>query len=452
MLNSFDNDLISCCSLGNQGDCFSQLPARQRIRTRFDSQTELDDGRYIIEHKIADGGSAEVYAALDTHKKRRVALKVFGDKELRGQDNWNICKMETRLHDRIRTTCSVKAHDFHICKHGGGEIFILSMEYLEGITFRKWLKNSENNLDIRRNEGLAWFHKMCQCVRDIHDSAFLHLDVKPENFLITENDFKVIDFGTAAFMCAVNEDSEKCCQQIPATPVYMAPELFTVSYTDDLTPAADIYSLGIILYEILHPDCRLPFVGNSERLRILHTSPGIGPEHLTKIEEKYRPLLRKCLHRDPLQRFQNAADLIDSLDGTVSEISNTEQNLSICDLVKHFRELDKRSLECRCKPDDGSGDRSFMKFFANAVNAMSKLEWDKAVNLLRLTHQVNPNDSVIANTIGLMEEFLASVQTQKLAIENHIIANDFEAALNSAKQLESFISQLSELRKKGNIS
>jgi eukaryotic-like serine/threonine-protein kinase len=344
--------IISGFQANNPKTRFSQTPASNRIRTRFDRGSRLAEGRYIIERKIAQGACSDVYLADDTLKKRRVALKVFSNGRFAGSGSWDICRMEARLCDRVNSGCCVKLYDTHLCGHGGGEIFILSMEYLEGLTFRDWLEKNKDN-QIRIDQGPGLFCGICRCVSDIHNSGLLHLDVKPENFLITDSGVKVIDFGTSAFVTAAREEPDTCMDQIPGTALYMAPEMFTVTYPDALSRAADIYSLGMILYETVSPRCRPPFDGSDQRLRMLHTNPGIGPEHLNRVDEKYRPLLQSCLHRDHLQRPGSVAELISELEKINPDTPRDKHPTESKSLLESIRRLSINTAANRALPAGG---------------------------------------------------------------------------------------------------
>jgi len=301
-------------------NCFlSASPGLARPLTSFPNGTQLSEGRYIIDQKIAAGSCADIYLAEDRQINRKVVLKIFAD-----TDNLDLFKNEARFQDRLSDSdYAVRVYDFHKAICGAAELFLIATEYADGGSFRSWLNNNKDNYDNRLNEGLALFKQICQAVDAVHRANILHLDIKPGNFVFADGRLKVIDFGTAAFIHTFGDTIKMPDWQnfIPATAEYMSPELFTVSFADDLTVACDIYSLGIILFEIVHPDGRPPFTGSPQRVCSLHVNSGIGPEHLSRIDEKYRPVIRRCLQRDPQQRFASVSDLLGALETAIENTS-----------------------------------------------------------------------------------------------------------------------------------
>ena len=173
----------------------------------------------------------------------------------------------------------------------------------------------------------------------------------------------------------------------------MSPELFTVSFAGDLTVASDIYSMGIILFEIVHPDGRPPFTGSPQRVCNLHVNTGIGPEHLSRIDERYRPVIRRCLQRDPQQRFASVKDLLGAFEAA----------------VENTRQLEDTT--------------------------------DKAENNDSTSECQNPLSGQTANN-NPSQQMLASIDMQRRDIEADIEKHEFDSALEKAQILESYISRM----------
>ena len=373
-------------------NCFlsaSVCPAR--MLTSFPKGTQLSGSRYIIDHKIATGSCADIYLAEDRRINKQVVLKIFAD-----TDNLDLFKNEARLQDRLSDSdYAVRVYDFHTITCGATELFLISTEYAVGGSFRNWLNNNKDNYDNRLNEGLSLFKQICQAVDAVHRANILHLDIKPGNFVFAGDRLKVIDFGTAAFIHMLSDNIEMLDQRsfIPATAEYMSPELFTVSFAGDLSIACDIYSMGIILFEIVHPDGRPPFTGSSQRVCCLHVNSGICPEHLRRIDERYRPVVRRCLQRDPQQRFASVNELLGALETAVENTFGLEDTPA-----------------GTINKDNASGCRNLL--------------FDKRAN----------------NNIS--QQVLASIDMQRCDIEADIEKHEFDSALEKAQLLESYISQM----------
>lgn len=371
-------------------NCFlsaSVCPAR--MLTSFPKGTQLSGSRYIIDHKIATGSCADIYLAEDRRINKQVVLKIFAD-----TDNLDLFKNEARLQDRLSDSdYAVRVYDFHTITCGATELFLISTEYAVGGSFRNWLNNNKDNYDNRLNEGLSLFKQICQAVDAVHRANILHLDIKPGNFVFAGDRLKVIDFGTAAFIHMLSDNIEMLDQRsfIPATAEYMSPELFTVSFAGDLSIACDIYSMGIILFEIVHPDGRPPFTGSAERICSLHVNTGIGPEHLSRIDERYRPVIRRCLQRDPQQRFASVNELLGELEAAVESTSQLEDTQ------------------------------------------------DKAVIIDNAGERRSPSPGKI---IDNFQQILTSVDIQRCDIESDIEKHEFDSALEKAQLLEGYISRM----------
>jgi len=373
-------------------NCFlsaSVCPAR--MLTSFPKGTQLSEDRYIIDQKIAAGSCADIYLAQNRRINKQVALKIFAD-----TGNMALFKNEARLQDRLSDSdYAVRVYDFHKAICGAGELFLIATEYADGGSFRSWLNNNKDNYDDRLNEGLTLFKQICLAVDAVHRANILHLDIKPGNFVFADGRLKVIDFGTAAFVHTFGDNIKMPDWQsfIPATAEYMSPELFTVSFAGDLTVACDIYSLGIILFEIVHPDGRLPFTGSAQRVCCLHVNSGIGPEHLRRVDERYRPVVSRCLQRDPQQRFASVNELLGALEAAVENTSGLE------DIPDNT--INKNSAaECRNPLFDKTTDNN------------------------------------------LSEQVLVSVDMQRLNIEADIEKHRFDNALEKAQLLEGYISRM----------
>jgi len=279
----------------------------------FATDTQLD--RFIIKRLVGRGSLGDVYLARDIFREQDVAIKVVNANSKCAVQQF---QRERFAYDRIQDHRHIlKVHDIHPVHFGGVELLILSMENADGGTFRKWLQNHQYDLQARRLDGLEFFKQICRAVMAIHEVGLCHLDIKPENCLCVGGIWKVADFHTTAAALQNSDSAESKREEILidhnfGTPQYMSPAHFTVSHPSELDARADIYSLGIMLYELLHPQATLPFGGDYQRLRELHTQVPVPP--LPNVDEFTCYIVNRCLEKHPDKRYQAVELLLNDLE------------------------------------------------------------------------------------------------------------------------------------------
>jgi serine/threonine protein kinase len=264
---------------------------------------------YAVELFLGRGGVGIVFKARDLRLDRVVALKML----LSGT---RASPLERARF--LRETRSVAAlHDENIVQiHDVGEsdgLCFFTMEYLEGGTLADHLARSDqpaNAANIcRATELIATLADAIACA---HDAGIIHRDLKPANILLTSRGVpKISDFGIARSVDGA--DALTLTGIRMGTPSYMAPEQVT-GPSSAVGPAADIYALGVILYETMTG--QPPFRGASaaEIVRQLMVREPIAPSQLnTQIPFNFEKICLKCLRKDPQQRYSSAASLADTL-------------------------------------------------------------------------------------------------------------------------------------------
>jgi len=271
--------------------------------------------RFRIVRSLGNGRFGSVYLAEDLTRSVSVALKAM--QVLSGEQGASRFRREMAGFNAILDCRHViRVHDLHVIPRGGSEVVLLSMEYAEGGSFKDWLSKHKNDLETRRTTGVEYFKQACRGVGAIHDAGLLHLDLKPANLLLSGGVLKVSDLGASSSRLwdqSTWDESATCMGE--GTPLYMSPEHFQAAHPDDLDERSDIFSLGIILFELLHPKCRPPFWGNLARLRELHT--GAATPQLRDIGSPQAEVVGRSLSRDPLSRYQSVWDLIQDLEKDV---------------------------------------------------------------------------------------------------------------------------------------
>jgi serine/threonine protein kinase/lipoprotein NlpI len=261
-------------------------------------------GRFAIRSKLGAGGMGDVYYAEDTTLHRPVAIKrvarrLGSDPKARQQI----------LHEAQRASALASEHiaSIHDVVEAHGELFLV-MEYVEGTTLRQQMQHP---VTIERFYQIAV--ECAEALMAAHEHGIVHCDIKPENIMLTaEGRVKILDFGLAKHLPRSDASSTLgSCAALAGTPAYMAPEILLEKLPDT---RADIFSLGIVLYELLtlkHPFSTGSFVSTSER--ILHETPTAVRVFNPKAPEAIGAVIMKALAKTPTQRYADARELLADL-------------------------------------------------------------------------------------------------------------------------------------------
>jgi serine/threonine protein kinase/tetratricopeptide (TPR) repeat protein len=269
---------------------------------------------YEIIRLLGKGGMGEVYLAHDTILDRKVALK-FLPEELEGD-----ARTEERFLREAKSAAALD-HPF-ICKiyetgEWHGKAFI-AMEYIEG----KTLEDRMGQAPLTLKDGVRITLEIAEALENAHKTGIVHRDLKPANIMITsQGHTKVMDFGlakrvlpgggTAELSRTLTQASITEQGSIAGTIAYMSPEQAKGEKVDT---RSDIFSLGIILYEMLsgkHPFSKpSPIETLTSILRDSVPAPHITPKSVNPV---LNPILRKALAKKPADRYQNIADFANDL-------------------------------------------------------------------------------------------------------------------------------------------
>ena len=273
--------------------------------------------RFTVVRRIGHGNGTAVYLGQDAVRSAEVALKVVEVGPCTPDGAAQQLQHEMRLHERVADHRHViRVYDMHFVPTGGTGLLLLSMEYADEGTLRQWLLERREDLQQRRAEGLRYFKEACRGVGAIHEAGAAHLDLKPENLLFVNGVLKVSDFGVSLAAQSLQTATGVPWDRFPAYPgtaPYMSPEHFAAPHLDDLDARSDIYSLGVILFEIQHPRCRPPFGGSYERLRELHLR--VPAPQLAEANDVMARAVARCLDKTPANRYPDVWSLLDDLEG-----------------------------------------------------------------------------------------------------------------------------------------
>ena len=217
------------------------------------------DGRYVIAGRIARGGMATVYRARDKRLERDVAIKLMHRHLAESPDFTARFNREARAAARLSSAYVVTVHDQGVWDSGDGRHAYLVMEYVPGPDVRSELIRTGS---FTLGTALAITEQTLRALSSAHSAGIVHRDVKPENVMLTsritpvsiferpEIHAKVADFGLARAVTSVSPTTG----QAMGTVTYMAPEVITTGVAE---APADVYAVGIMLYEFLTGE--LPF-------------------------------------------------------------------------------------------------------------------------------------------------------------------------------------------------
>ena len=277
-------------------------------------EPDTDLGRFRILRLLGRGALGDVYLAHDTVSDEPAAIKVVHLEPGSSPDADRVLRSSWAIQARIQDHRHVlKLHHLHRVQWGGSELLLLSMEHADGGTFRDWLHAHQEDSEIRRTRGLDHFQQICRGVAAAHEAGVWHLDLKPENFLRVHEVWKISDFSPSG---CPGSGSEVQCQEPRCrfgTPAYMSPEHFHAQCREDLDARADIYALGIVLFEVLNPRGRVPFQGDDHHLRELHLRGSLPP--LPGVGQAETRVMLRCLEKNPTDRYPDVQTLLDDLKG-----------------------------------------------------------------------------------------------------------------------------------------
>ncbi|HVE64073.1 MAG TPA: Stk1 family PASTA domain-containing Ser/Thr kinase [Mycobacteriales bacterium] len=261
---------------------------------------QLIDGRYRVDARVARGGMATVYRAFDTRLDRIVALKVMHDSLAQDDAFVERFKREAKSAARLQHPNVVAIFDQG---EDAGRVYLV-MELVSGRTLRSVLRE-QGRLDVGQALGVA--EGLLTALAAAHDAGIVHRDVKPENVLVTESgQVKVADFGLAR---AIESTHHTVADgTLIGTVAYLAPEQVLTGAADART---DIYSAGIVLYEMLTG--AVPFTGDIPiNVAYQHVNDDVPPPSATErtLPAMIDALVVDATRRPPEQRYPDVQTML----------------------------------------------------------------------------------------------------------------------------------------------
>ncbi len=286
--------------------------SREEETERFD---ELIGERYRIIRKIGSGGMGDVYLAEHVILGKKVAIKILFSNLSRRKEILERFTREAIAASNIGQANIVDVTDFGFTDEGNA-YFV--MEYIDGKSLAALL-TGRNPLGVDFIVSVS--AQIAQALYRTHQKGIIHRDLKPENVLITENNgvypfVKIVDFGISKIHRSNAERSDRKRTltkdgAIFGTPEYMSPEQ---AGGNSVVPASDVYSLGVIMYEMATGD--LPF-SDDNYMKLLHKHmyelPALPSSRNPDIPERLDAIIMRCLEKNTANRYASMRELFEDL-------------------------------------------------------------------------------------------------------------------------------------------
>lgn len=253
--------------------------------------------RYKITERVGLGGMAEVYRAQDNVLGRIVAVKVMLPQYAADPTFTQRFRQEAASAAKLQSPYIVSIYDWGL----DDDTYYIVMEFLRGTDLKTAIKERGS---INQRKAAEIGSQVAQALSVAHASNIIHRDIKPQNIMIQpDGNIKVMDFGIArAGDAGLSQTST-----VLGTAHYVSPEQ---AQGKELTPASDIYSLGIVLYEAVTG--RLPFDGTdavSVAVKQVNEIPALPSSINPNIDPTLETIIMKAMEKDPARRFQSASEM-----------------------------------------------------------------------------------------------------------------------------------------------
>ena len=290
----------------NRGPLSVSQAGNSQMPTTFLNVASALEERYQVMKELGRGGMGIVFQAYDKQLSEPVAIKILSPFLSNDAEALERLKREVSAARRVSHANVIRIHDIGETKG----LHYVSMEYFPGDNLKDYLRRNRN-LSFMQAYQIA--SQICDGVDAAHRQGVIHRDLKPQNVIIdARNQIKIIDFGLAH---SAHLKGMTATGLIMGTPEYMSPEQVTGNKVDERT---DIYSLGIILYELFTG--RVPFTGDSAiaigfmQMKDPPPQPrSINPQLSPQIEA----VILRALEKEPVRRYPTIAELRSDLEKAV---------------------------------------------------------------------------------------------------------------------------------------
>ncbi len=252
-------------------------------------------GPYKIDSLLNKGGMSVVYLGVHPETAQPIVVKVLLPKYCKNKEMASRFLKEAEI-------IGMAHHPNIVRLYGQGEWekgLYIAMEFIQGVSLRQFIQQKS----LSHKRALEIVLQVAYALCHLHTHGVIHRDLKPENILITETgEIKLIDFGIAQVKGLIEQQRITQKNRLMGTPVYMSPE--QKENPSLVTYSSDIYSLGIIAYELI--------LG-----RLSH-----GVIHLALLSKRFQAIIEKALQPDPKERYQDIVDFITDLSQYIHTLSD----------------------------------------------------------------------------------------------------------------------------------
>lgn len=344
-------------------------------------------GRYELQHKLGEGGMGVVWQGLDTKTGGQVAIKIMKD----GSDPAavELFAKEWRALAELCHPNIVDVRDVDVLQDHRERKPFFVMPLLRGATLAEFIADASTRLTVGRVVEIIT--QVCRGLQAAHQMGLIHRDLKPSNiFVMSDDTAKIIDFGVVYLSGSHSVTGQKGTFQ------YMSPEQVQMK---EITPASDIFALGVILYEALTG--RKPFACATaeETMRaVLKQIPPPVSEINGSIPQPIGRVVHKCLAKQPMHRFSSARDLAEALGKAL-------RNEPIFDAAKLQPRIERAKIAFR------AGDEAFASEVLAEMESEGHL--DPEITVLRMQIEMAVKQKKIRQ---LLEGARARIEQDEIAL------------------------------------
>ena len=264
-------------------------------------------GVYTLEEPMGVGGFAEVWKALETTANREVALKIFYDRVMADPTQCRIFRMEAQKQARLEHERVTPIYYCHLDPQHGPPPYYIAMKLMTGGTLEDLLREKKR---FPPREALSIIRDVLEGLDAAHTAGIIHRDIKPRNVLFDKHGKATLaDFGIAKDLKAA---SQTIAGTVMGTPQYMSPEQ---SMGATITQASDIYSVGVMLYEMLAG--QPPYTGKTVTQILLARHQGTPPplvETVPGMPPEVEKIVFTCLEYEVENRYRDCQSVIQAID------------------------------------------------------------------------------------------------------------------------------------------
>ncbi|MBY0521857.1 MAG: protein kinase [Gemmataceae bacterium] len=267
-------------------------------------------GPYVLLERLGEGGMGQVFKARHRVMDRIVALKIIR------KDYLNNSQAIARFQREIKAAAQL-AHPNIVAAHDAGQVddtWLFAMEYVEGTDLAQRVRK-DGPLPVA--QACDYMHQTAQALQHAYEKGMVHRDIKPANLLVSrEGVVKVLDMGLARLHASERDEEVggvTAAGAVMGTPDYIAPEQARNSHTADIR--SDLYSLGCSFYFLLTG--KVPFAGSTLTEKLIKhqmDEPAAVEQVRPEVSPALAAVVRKLMAKQPADRFQTPAELVDALE------------------------------------------------------------------------------------------------------------------------------------------